>query len=509
MRKRLRESTHQIIVYKFRCYLRDENAATGHLPDAIYEFVKRQQDVWNAFATEQERRWNEWKSTHPQASGPNAPAFQKPSREWWAGWEAWMRHRLSEAHLGWEAESDIIERFSATLRRMSKNGGSPRIQHRLRSFSIPHRYTGGGIRIDKLSGKRAERLRINFPSSTVYLKNDRESRRNRVVNASFRVGEANVGMRLVLHREIPPDAIIKCVRLIGRKQSPTMNWETYLAITVEIPFVQPTTKPTLNIIGIDVGWRLVGDQVRVAVAYDGRRHHELLLPLTFTQRRLGAVSFDRRRLCQQLCDAALERCKVELKTLGLAVPVQARNGFLMQMLRDEHTASEARPILERWKRDNDALRRKVLMLENAMTRRRDHIYREWSAEIASTNDIIRVEDLNLPEMYDFLASEEPKAAVYALWMSRERRKLASVGLLISMVSNAARMRGKTFEKSAAAWTTRTCSRCGGYFEVEGPKLVGKCQSCGRVADQDWNAAENIFANLPPSQTSTEAGGIQG
>lgn len=494
MRKRKRELTHQPIVYKFRAYL---SSKPGLLPDTVYEFAKAQQETWNVLVVEQDRRWTEWQTAHPPRTVDGTSVFAKPPKEWWAEWDSWMRTRVHESALGWEAEGDMIDRFSAVLRRLGKYGGAPKVQKGLRSFSIPHRYTSGGVPLEKVGSKRAERFRVNFPSSSAYRKNDRDSRRARVVKAQFMVGESTVKMSLVMHREMPPDAIIKGVRLIGWKQSPTLDWAIHVAITAEIRLAQPATGQ--RIVGIDVGWRMKNGKLRVAVSYDGTEHSELLVCPEFRDKSLGDVSLDRQRSCQQLCDAAIERCKAKLKALGITIPPEARNGFLMRMLRDPNTASDALPTLECWRRDNDALRRKIVLLGNAMTGRRNHRCREWAADIADKYDVIRVETLDLHGMYSLEASTEAKdRGDYGLWISRERRKLASVGLLISAIENAARMRGKSFEKVGAAGSTILCSKCFGDFKVEGGKLEGKCNCCGRIVDQDWNAAENIFANVPPS-----------
>jgi hypothetical protein len=496
MRKRKRALTHQPVVYKFRAYLKGE---PGMLPDVVYAFAKRQQETWSALVVEQARRWKEWQTAHPPRTADGTSMFEKPPKEWWAGWESWMRKRVQESGLGWEAEGDMIDRFSAVLRRLGNDGGAPRIQKGLSSFSIPHRYTSGGIPPEKLGSKFAERFRVDFPSVSAYCKNDRNSRRARIAKAQFMIGESTVKMSLVMHRQIPPDAIIKRVSLIGWKQSPTVDWEIHVAITAEIPFVQPAIGK--RIVGIDVGWRMKDGKLRVAVSYDGTKHSELLVCPEFRDSSLGTVSLDRQRSCQQLCDAALESCKAKLKALGITIPPQARNGFLMRMLRDVNTPSEALPILESWRRDNDSLRRKIVLLGNAMSGRRNHRCREWAADIAERYDIIRIEALDLPRMYSLDANTEAKdRGEDALWISRGRRNLASVGLLISAIENAARMRGKAVERVGAGGSTNVCSKCFGDFEIGGGKRDGKCNRCGRVADQDWNAAENIFAHVSPSAT---------
>jgi transposase len=494
MRKRKRELTHQPVVYKYRAYL---NATRGRLPDAVYSFAKRHQETWNALAVEQDRRWKEWQITNPPTTIDGKIVFKKPPKEWWSEWDGWMRQRVEQAHLGWEAAGDIVDRFSNVLRKTTQGHGAPRIQKGLTSFSIPHRYTGGGVLPESLGSIRAKRFRVNFPPSSTYWTNHRHRRRARVAKAQFLVGETSINMNLVVHREIPGDAIIKSVRLVGCKQSPTVEWQIHIAITAEIPRVQPAT--INKVVGIDVGWRTKDGKLRVAVGYDGTKHFELCISPEFMHNSLGCVSIDRQRCCQQLCDAAVEQCKAKLIAVGVIVPPQARSGFLMRMLKDANVPADIVQLLQAWKRENDTLRRKAILLSNAMIGRRNHRYREWAAELAAKYDLVRVEALNLPQMYSLGTTKQAQqAGQYALWMSREWRNLASVGVLISAIENAARMRGKGFERVESAGSTILCSKCFGAFEVEGNKLEGKCARCGRIVDQDWNAAENIFANIPAS-----------
>ena len=190
----------------------------------------------------------------------------------------------------------------------------------------------------------------------------------------------------------------------------------------------------------------------------------------------------------------LDEVKEALKAIGVDIPTQARNGWLIRFMR-ENEGHSALPIFEKWKRDNDMLQRKVLMLENAMTGRREHSYREFAAKLVSQYDLIKIENLDLPEMN----SVEQTKDNYALEQSVERRKLAACGTLIAAIKNAAQYAGKGVEEVDAAWTTGTCSHCGGEFE-SGAALIGRCKQCQRQQDQDWNAAKNIYAKPPARQT---------
>jgi len=492
MRKRTKAETHAVKCYKFRAFLKENN--DGLLPTAIYNCAQKQRKVWNDLAIGQATRWQAWKDAHPPVGGPDGkPKFTKPDKTYWQEWESWMRSTVAASDLGWEAESDIIDRFSVVLRRLSKSGGAPK-PRRFDSFSIPHRYSGGGIALDALASERAKRFRIVFSADSAYANNSRESRRERIANAWFGVDGDTVALSVPMHRQIPSNAIIKGIRLVGWKQSPAMRWMVHIVITVEEPKFQTTPCPVPRTVALDVGWRKLENELRVAVAYDGSQHFELRIPLRFTHKALGEVSLDRKRGCQQVKDALLERCKKDLKTVGLDVPTQARNGWLIRFMRESPQHSGL-TILEKWKRDNDMLQRKVLMLENAMTGRREHLYREFAAKLVNQYDVIKIENLDLPEMN----SVEQTKDNYALEQSVERRKLAACGTLIASIKNAAQNRGKRVEEIEAAWTTGTCSDCGGEFEA-GAALLGRCKQCQRQQDQDWTAAKNIYAKPPVRQT---------
>src|SRR5690348_13444524 len=103
MRERKRKDTHQMKVYKFRAFLKNDNLP-GMLPTAIYQFAKRQQELWNTLATEQERRWAEWKNANPPTLVNDKPQFKKPDKQWWNDFQMWMRYKVAESNLGWEAE---------------------------------------------------------------------------------------------------------------------------------------------------------------------------------------------------------------------------------------------------------------------------------------------------------------------------------------------------------------------------------------------------------------------
>jgi len=67
---------------------------------------------------------------------------------------------------------------------------------------------------------------------------------------------------------------------------------------------------------------------------------------------------------------------------------------------------------------------------------------------------------------------------------------------LTIMEQKAELRGKTFMKVPAAYTTQTCSDCGYVMGGEEKILLGTddwtCPSCGTKHNRDHNAAINIM-----------------
>lgn len=498
MRKR-KHADNEIRCYKFHCWLKDHD---NHfpLPDVLYKAAKKQQALWNVLVTGQDRRYEGWKDTHAPTSLPNPKTgdlikkYLKPDRTYWDDFDKWARQAVADSGLNWEMGPEILDRYYSAHRRLKKGGGMPRLQRGLDHFSLAHRYTGGGANLKNLSGERQRRFRIIWPNATAYTDNRRDSRRQRLTSAWFLIDDERIALAVILHRAIPAEAIVKRVALSGWKQSPTMHWQFALVFTVE---EQPKEKceAAMECVGLDVGWRKIGERLRVAVAYDGRRHEELYIPLTYMAQGLGEVSLERKRSAQQVKDGLLERAKTELRgklpALRIELPsnfTQMRVGGLIRLMQEWQSSGaqhDALAILQRWKHDNDQLARKALLIENRMRSRREHIYRNFAAHLAKAYRLIRIERLDLGQM----SRRTNIKSDHALKAATEYRRYAACGELLSAIRNAGKGRVSEIE---ASYTTSICAQCGKRFEA-GEKLIGTCVN-GHQRDQDWNAAENIYLN---------------
>jgi hypothetical protein len=506
MRERKRQETHGQMAYKFRAYVTGTDASHGQmLPPAIYTVAKNMENCWSDIANHNEQEYGAWKAAHVGADGKlpiniKSKTPIKPPKEFYAASEAWAIERIEQAQLPDELGTTILDRLHTTYKMMKRGGGPPKPKRRMDRFALHHRYTGGGMPVANLGGQRAERFRVLLPSGTAYqpwgrVKNPRDRRRERTVKAWFRVGDQPIQLRVVMHRPLSvEDCFVKRVYLTGEKPSVAMPWVYYLVILIELP--KPIVKNTnAATVGIDVGWRKLDDErLRVAVGYDGHSHPELVLPLTFQARGLGEVSLDRISKVKTLRDNSLEATKDKLRTLLNPLPpgfAQMRNGGLLRLLRLMQQNEPDSPVigmLENWKTDNDRYLRLERVLENKLMAHRDKMYEKWAlVEIATKYGVVKIEKMNQQEMWDAEANKKDPA----LRAAAERRKYASCGALLAYIRRTVKRVGGEIVEVPAEHTTDICSECGALFEA-GSEIIGRCTR-GHEKDQDWNAAENIYA----------------
>ncbi|HZP24507.1 MAG TPA: hypothetical protein VFB04_13735 [Terriglobales bacterium] len=469
------------------------------LPEALFRAAKGMNDAWSDIARKLETAYAAWKPTwtgskslNEKASVPAPTAAEK--RAFWAERHAYARQRVES--LPDELGDKILDRLVAVYKRVKQGGGFPKPK-KMRHFAVHHRFSAGGLPVERLGGDKAERFRILLPDASLYRNNSRWLRYQRLCPFWFRVDGEALRLNAVIHRQIPAAAIVKEVALVGKKQSPTLAWELYLAITIEIPKAEPNANS--RTCGIDVGWRKVAacrckatclpgtPHMRVAVLYNGHNHDELVVPLRWRDQRFGEVSLERLANIQQQRDLLLERTKRKLEAVAVPQHPQARNGALIRLLRDTQDAV-VKQLLEDWQRDNDRYVRLARWIENRMRGRYDWLYQNWAAGVAKSYGTVRIEKVSFREMADAKANQGD----HALRAAAERRTLAACGRLLRLVRNAVIKAGGVIEEVPAAHTTDTCAICGAAFEA-GAAIIGRCSN-GHERDQDWQASENIYAN---------------
>ncbi|MFG1813803.1 RNA-guided endonuclease InsQ/TnpB family protein [Kribbella sp. NPDC049174] len=133
----------------------------------------------------------------------------------------------------------------------------------------------------------------------------------------------------------------------------------------------------------------------------------------------------------------------------------------------------------------------------AADRRKDWV-EKTSTDLARRFDVIRVEDLRVPQMTR-RPTPKPDPARPGSYLPNRRRAKAGLnrgvlnrgwGLLVQRLEHKGAGR---VERISPAYTSQTCSRCGHCAPGNRENQAFRCQSCGHSDHADVNAAINIAA----------------
>jgi len=130
-----------------------------------------------------------------------------------------------------------------------------------------------------------------------------------------------------------------------------------------------------------------------------------------------------------------------------------------------------------------ALRREVAALHKHVANQRKDFQHTLASKMLKNHDIVFAEDLKVKNL---MANHSlAKAIADVSWSG-----------FLTIMEQKAELRGKTFMKVPAAYTTQTCSDCGYVMGGKEKILLGTddwtCPSCGAKHNRDHNAAINIM-----------------
>lgn len=361
--------------------------------------------------------------------------------------------------------------------------------------------------------------------------NPNKDRRSRFRYLRFRVGTVE-GKRdpifavfpMVMHRPLPPGAIVKGAQIHRRFSAVKEEWWVTFSIEVDRSAFESVPNRT-GMVGIDVGWRVVEEGLRVALAEDEQgRQLAHVLPA----RLLGGI--DKTRELQGLRDDKLGLMRTAL--VGLLTQLEDLPEWMRAATRgrsekvpDAATArerlldwsSEARFVrlgatwsMRRFPGDEAAFELlrvwseqerhlwtwQVQQSASAFAWRKD-LARKFAARLCRTYAAIVVEDLDLSQLARVRTRDgAPGAADQLLDGSRANRHVAGVGELLGILAQTAARTGTKLIKVPCEDTTRECAGCGhinALTRQDRMKLVLACAACGSFWDQDANAARNLLA----------------
>lgn len=497
----------------------------GELPQELWNTARLMQSLWNELCIEFQKasaadlKDDNGKSllSKEERKAAYAPLDLKPLRA------------IAKRYNG-QIPSDcyyaVVDRFLVTFKEWRKNPkvkGVPCPKFGLDKINIP---------LVLMAGQPTSWLAEN--SGHAWVKNTlalKPAPGEAPSDAYFQNGRFNVGinrtpinLHVAYHRDLPEVGRIKRVSLVGVREK-AFGWSWKLQVQVEHPPL-PVLPEAGRVAGLDLGWRVREDGLRIGVLTDQSGNSvELKLPFAFgnanARRRsewAKAKGMDDHTIAdwrdiwewQRRADEWKDLCKQRLAGIPIelreAWPEEARRSYgalqkmgvgglrrLRRLLVEAGIDDIAVLILTEWQGKAEQYSRWIRGAQlNANQHRTDH-YRKLADWIARNFDAIAWEsDLGLKEM------AEEDSGQYAIENAKTYRHLASLSTLRLFIAEAVKKHGRRIAPVKAAWTNR-CRFCGEYLEPSSKRLV-VCAN-GHTNDIDEAAAAFLCGHIEASAST--------
>lgn len=314
---------------------------------------------------------------------------------------------------------------------------------------------------------------------------------------------------VVLHRPLPPDAIIKRVNVQLQRIGPRERW--YLDIILDIPG-EVVSRHGKGAVAIDLGWRLMPSQtedpskrdMRVLV-YQGQDGNSGELRLSAHQ--LGGLTKpEELRLVRDRSFNAMKEYLSKWVSAGEDHPAWLREAIatidqwrsigrlvgLFYQWKEQRFEGDKEVFekLDAWRYHDHHLWEWETSQRTKSIGRRTETYKVFAARLASMYETIVLEDIDLAQLARRptlgLTSNDNETA-------RHNRHLAAVGNLRLILQQAFKSRGGKVILVTTKDATMTCPDCG-HVDTEAGSLARAhvmitCSVCGSKRDQDAGASQ--------------------
>lgn len=483
-------------------------------PAYVFEFAKAQNQLWDDLVGLHDRLLETVKDLDKPARAVHYADFQKQ-----------CCNLVYGSSLTCHAQLDILDAFQVALKKfykIIKSGniaGPPSISKGLKRINLPYVSRTGGFAKEWLFRKKGP-VTIHFEVNQTG---------NWETKGRFKLGDHWLDFTLYYHRDLPKNALIKRINLIGTHIS-TFGWQWKLNVLMEVPPDDQSAYLPLPATGrscaIDLGFRIMDDYIRLGVGIDNvGRTFEFRLPLVFensSRKRfreqlkklnaefqipyislsslahLSSHQFQVMAEYKQKLEALFPDMKPEyrpdpaswplLKQQGLIRLKQAMEGY------QQETGKQAigLVLLNEWVVRNFRIQRDIATIWTLFRRIRDYAYWNLAKWLAVNFDTIYWEgDLSLKRIAE---QEEPS---FALLHAQKYRSWCGLSDLISKFKWLLKKHGRQLVGTPAAGTSLECHQCGADIPSS-PKLSVVCDQ-GHEWDQDVNSAALIFKRCTKTQ----------
>lgn len=404
-----------------------------------------------------------------------------------------VKQAQAESGLYWCNYDDVIAKYESARKRALREGRELRFQTWTGAGKVTVRYQQG-LPAAQVHGAD-KRLQID-PVSPLAWTSPQRSTRRKLARSNVRIRTGSDGrtpvwleLPVVLHRPLPPDGMVRSASVVRDELAGRERWR--LLITVSQADREAREGPA---VAVDLGWRLLPQGLRVAYWEDeqGAQGELVLGPDVLWQ-------FSKLNDLKAIRDHHLRAAVAELKRwlqtneapgwMDLRRVDECRDACPLLRIyrewRDRRIEGDAGVFgaLTAWYERFRHLHVWEVNLRDQVVRHRKEVYRRFVAELLRTHGAVFLEELDIRSL---ARKDRPEDAMRNYTGSM--RVVAAVSVLGRLFEE----RGGVVRVSAPN-TTQQCSWCGegsGWDAADG--VLHCCTGCGRVFDQDRNAARNIL-----------------
>jgi hypothetical protein len=370
----------------------------------------------------------------------------------------------------------------------------------------------GGLALDALATDTQLQIVSAAPSPNADPHSRRSATRQRMI-LRMRVGSDEkkrpiwAEWPMLMHRPIPEGCVIKTAAVRVARIGPREEWT--VSITVSNAPARPA--PGDGTVAIDLGWRVLGDEVRACAWWDGTQGGELRIDADLLSdlavasriRSTRDCNFERERSSLVVArDAAGDTWPDWLRKATKFVHAWKSPGRLAQLAlrwRSNRFVGDAAAYesLEAWRyHDYHLWTWESEQRQRALLRRREQ-YRIFAAGLARRYSRVALEAFDLRDVAQRPAPESTEGDNGQA--RANRHNIAPSELRGAIVDAFGGAKGGRVVFVPAEYTTMTCHVCGSIERWDQAREVSHCcSSCKTEWDQDANAARVIFASAPRS-----------
>lgn len=414
-----------------------------------------------------------------------------------------VREALVNAGLYWCSRMEINGHYRVARARAMREGRrlQPRVWDGTGSVCV---YFQKGLDVSAVFGSNG-RLQIDPVSEDAWKSPSRSIRRRAAwTRVRMRIGaEADLSpvwleFPISMHRPLPEGGEIRWASIVRERIG--LSFRHRLLITVRLPPPRGDTRPAAAV-GVDVGWRITPDGLRVAYWYgtDGT-HGELVLPHTdleaFRQisslnSTIRAAYLDIRSLLQSLIDKeVLPRPVISMVSAALSTssPQTLVEVFDRWKSNRAQGDEEAYASVSAWLKQHVHLWTWQVNQRDQLIKRRREAYRRFAAQLARQFGSAFLHDIPLQRI-----TSRPPIVPDAAAAARQYRFIAAVSILYSTLQHTFERQGAIAARIKVDAATLTCHACK-TVDAWNPAatLTHTCSGCGLTWDQDYNAAINVL-----------------